>query len=457
MNLRRATSGSKRALLLTLVLASAGCASVGMYYKGIDQEGPLADLSGVWANDDLSKLLVVQQTGASVRASFTSFGADNSGFDFTGEVKGRVLIGAADQRDRASIDGYSYWALELVITASPDGKTGTLAIVGMWGDPVTALDATTFHRLAGGPIPAATPKEPSLKGALACRLPFDRNGRLLSGGGAAPLRDAWMSLTYVRDAQGRLQPIRMVLPAEAPRVATQLPCPGDGLFGKAFDRSLLLSARSGLPPIQSTRIENKEIWWIVSPLWNSGSSDAAPSVMVAELYGQNPDSGALPEDAIEIARRAPGGGWSAAGGYLSGTSGLYRATARMENGTPAGVEVVDVAEPPLEDFLAAKEFDVPTARWRSGALLLVKNRTLPKLLRDGRTADLSRLVERLEKLVLDLNHEGEVAKDRAQRAVETQSGEAEHLREISLVYKERIEVLKPILAALKEEIANRAK
>jgi hypothetical protein len=430
-----------------------------MYFNKVDQEGPVANLSGVWANDDLSKLLVVEQLGQGVRASFTSFGSDNSGFDFTGEVKGRVLVGVAEQSRRATIDGDSYWALELVITANPDGKVGSLAIVGMWGDPVTALYPTNFHRLAGGPISEAVPKDKWLKGALACRLPFDGAGRVLGGGTSAQLRDAWMSLAYVRDGQGRLQSIRVVVPADAPRLATRLPYPGDGVFGKAFDPKLVLSARSALPPTakQATTIDGRQIWWIVTPLWDAGSSDPTPSVMVAELYSQNPDIGDLPLDAIEIARRAPGGGWTPSGGYVSGTSGLYRATARMENGEPSGVAVVDVAEPPLEDFLAAKEYDVAAARWRSGALLLVKNRTLPKLLRDGRTADLSRLVERIEKLILDVNHEGELAKDQAQRAVETQSGDAERLREFSLVYKERIEVLKPILAALKDEIANRAK
>lgn len=458
MALRRANSLPKLALLLALAFSAAGCANLGMYYKKADQEGPLANLNGVWANEDLTMLLAIQQTGSTARGSFNSIGTASASFAYTGEIKGRVLIGGVEPPESETpINGLPFWYVGITMTANVDGKAGSLAIVGIRGDPHTILDPTTLHRLAG--LPAAPPTEPWLKGALGCRLPFDGAGRFQTDGAAGTLRDAYVSLTYRRSADGQVQPVRMVVPAEAPRLAASLRSSGEGIFGKAIDTNLVLSARSGLPSTarQTSTIDDKTLWWVLSPLWDEGSTDSAPSAIIAELYTRNPDPRALPDDAIEIARRTPGGAWSSTGGYISCTSGLYRATARLENGAPAGVQIAEVAEPPLEDFLAAKEYTVATARWRSGALLLVKSRTLPKLLRDGKTGDLSRLVERLEKLVLDLNHEGEVAKDRAQRAVETQSGDAEQLREMALAYKERIEVLKPILAALKEELANRAK
>jgi hypothetical protein len=76
---------------------------------------------------------------------------------------------------------------------------------------------------------------------------------------------------------------------------------------------------------------------------------------------------------------------------------------------------------------------------------------------------------KIEQTILDLNHECEVAKDRAQQAAANpeasssrgrgQSGarglSVDELRDLSISYRERIELLKPIAAALKEEIANR--
>jgi tetratricopeptide (TPR) repeat protein len=135
-----------------------------------------------------------------------------------------------------------------------------------------------------------------------------------------------------------------------------------------------------------------------------------------------------------------------------------------EGGKPAGDEsqIVALADafrsnPKLEDLLKAGDPSVAVARWRNRTLVEAKNTLLPNLLRDSKTRELSGLVTKIEQLILDLSHESEVAKDRAQQAVEKGSGTAAGHRELSLIYKERIEVLKPILAAIKEEIANRSK
>ena len=56
-------------------------------------------------------------------------------------------------------------------------------------------------------------------------------------------------------------------------------------------------------------------------------------------------------------------------------------------------------------------------------------------------------------------YESEMPKDRAQQATAT-NGDArqiDELRGLAICYHERIELLKPILAALKEEIANRGR
>jgi hypothetical protein len=109
----------------------------------------------------------------------------------------------------------------------------------------------------------------------------------------------------------------------------------------------------------------------------------------------------------------------------------------------------------FEDLLVAKEAYVMLARQRNRSLVAAKTLTLPKLLREKKTAELASLIVQIEQVILDLNHEAEMEKDRAQRAAEQDPEAVEYHRELAIVYKERIEVLKPINAAIKEEIANR--
>lgn len=111
----------------------------------------------------------------------------------------------------------------------------------------------------------------------------------------------------------------------------------------------------------------------------------------------------------------------------------------------------------FEDLLVAKEANVSVARQRNRLLVAAKTLTLPVMLREKNTAELTELAVQIEQLILDLNHEAEMEKDRAQRVAEQNSKAVEDHREIAVAYKERIEVLKPIGAAIKEEIANRAK
>jgi len=128
----------------------------------------------------------------------------------------------------------------------------------------------------------------------------------------------------------------------------------------------------------------------------------------------------------------------------------------------------------LADLLAAADRNVTTARTRNRAIVAAKTLQLPGILRDWKTDQLTGLVVKIEQTILDLNHESEVAKDAAQQAL---AGDAEasgrpargmpaaggsgpdvdDLRNLSICYRERIELLKPIAAALKEEIANRGR
>ena len=113
----------------------------------------------------------------------------------------------------------------------------------------------------------------------------------------------------------------------------------------------------------------------------------------------------------------------------------------------------------LQELLVAAETSSEMARARNHAIIAAKDEQLPGILQEWKTAELAALGVKIEQTVLDLNHACEVAKDRAQQATaagET-SGSIDQLRDLAISYRERIELLKPILGALKDEIANRSR
>jgi hypothetical protein len=111
----------------------------------------------------------------------------------------------------------------------------------------------------------------------------------------------------------------------------------------------------------------------------------------------------------------------------------------------------------LTELITGTDKTVANARERNRAIIAAKNEQLPGLLREKKTEELSALVITIEQSALDLNHESEVGKDRAQRLIAAggNAPQADEVRGLALSYNERIELLKPITVALKEEIANR--
>lgn len=110
----------------------------------------------------------------------------------------------------------------------------------------------------------------------------------------------------------------------------------------------------------------------------------------------------------------------------------------------------------LEALLTTKETFVPRARWRTRQLIRVKNETLEATLSEAKASELRALSSKLEACMVDLSHEAEVAKDLAEGSLA--KGEAsDEARALSLVYNERIEVLRPILGAVKGELDARAR
>lgn len=110
----------------------------------------------------------------------------------------------------------------------------------------------------------------------------------------------------------------------------------------------------------------------------------------------------------------------------------------------------------LDRLLVAKDTTITLARSRNRALVAAKTLTLPGILQKRKTPELVDLTVRIEQMILDVEHEAALAKDQAQSEAASGAG-ADRTREWSLVYKERIEILKPMLSATREEIANRSK
>jgi tetratricopeptide (TPR) repeat protein len=144
-------------------------------------------------------------------------------------------------------------------------------------------------------------------------------------------------------------------------------------------------------------------------------------------------------------------------GDKSGAAQDQAASAKIQEQAAFAKFQEEAAKASLSDLLASSDKTESNARERNRAIIAAKNQQLPAILREKKTDELSALVVKIEQTILDLNHESEVAKDRAQQATAT-NGDArqiEELRGLTISYRERIELLKPILTALKEEIANR--
>ncbi len=132
-----------------------------------------------------------------------------------------------------------------------------------------------------------------------------------------------------------------------------------------------------------------------------------------------------------------------------------QAIVRQKQETAQQVQAELLTKANLVDLLVSSEKSVGLARARNRAIVAAKNHQLPAILREKKTDELTALVVKIEQTILDLDHECEVAKDQAQQSIASGNPQLDELRGLAICYRERIELLKPILAALKEEIANR--
>jgi len=207
---------------------------------------------------------------------------------------------------------------------------------------------------------------------------------------------------------------------------------------------------------QELVVEGKQYWSYLT--MNPGDKDR-PAVFRALLYKGMPQRMLRPLEDVVVARQDESGAWRPQTGYLRTPRNLTAISVLMENGIPAKVVVRSIDEPPLADFIDTPDLSaadrIALLRWSNGVLLDAKNRSLPKILSEENRDGLMNLVTRIEHAILELSEKSEQAKDRAQRILEKGEGDPEPERELSLICRQRIEIMKPILAAIKQEVALR--
>jgi len=209
--------------------------------------------------------------------------------------------------------------------------------------------------------------------------------------------------------------------------------------------------------LQEVMIDGKQYWSFLAPSFSPKQNRA--DRFTALIYQDSPKRTKPPVDYAVVAQRDPSGAWRPVNAYLRMARTLTTVSVLMENNMPSQVVVRAIDEPPLADFIDTPDLSGAdrnaVLRWSNNVLLDAKNRSLPKVLREESHEGLLGLVTRTEQSILDLSEKSEQAKDRAQSMVEKGQGDPAPERELAVLLRQRIEVLKPILGAIKQAAAAR--
>lgn len=187
---------------------------------------------------------------------------------------------------------------------------------------------------------------------------------------------------------------------------------------------------------------------------NPVAKPKAGSVFKVLVYDGEPKQKEKPMHTAVVARYDESGRWQPVKTYLRHARTLTSVSALIENNVPVKVAVRTPGAPPLEDFIDTPDLSgadrAEVLRWSNSMLLDAKNRSLERLLQEESRETLLVLATRIERSILDLNEQAERAKDKAQAMVEKGQGDPAPERELSILCRQRIEILKPVLAAIKQ-------
>jgi hypothetical protein len=341
-----------------------------------------------------------------------------------------------------------------------------------------------FRRVVMGParsmLSGMGPSEAALlAGGWLCNLPCDLNGtpllRIAHAGEISPqtarpppyrIRRVLAAFQYELQLDDPIPACLVLVPVERPRRAALYRFGSGAELARALDVDSVRDQRARNPCWGGTRpvpAAGPGLRYLLTPRWQGGQSELTPQAVTAEFYMAGPATGASPVDCPAVATRRGRGPWRPVTGpvYVTAITPLTAASLVCENGSPARLVFERVEAPPLEDFLAftspslATEHTVRVAEWRTAILVQIKNATLPSVLRETAEKDLVSLTTRIETLCLDLASAAGEAKDRGQRMLEANRGDPSTERALARALLARIEVLKPMLAAIKQERINR--
>jgi hypothetical protein len=213
--------------------------------------------------------------------------------------------------------------------------------------------------------------------------------------------------------------------------------------------------------IQSLSLDGKPCWGFVGFSYSKPGASSGPRD-VAWLFYTNaptPTWKTAPADGVVVARRGEDGRWRPCTGYLRTSQTLTAASVLLENGLPGRVVLRPVEEPEIDDFIdlpvVAEKDRAESIRWSNGVLLQVRNRSIPRLVRERSGTELLDLATRLEKVALTLDEVREKHNDRAKQLVELGTGDPAPDREMAILYGLRQEVFRAILATIKQESARK--
>ncbi|MBI2931317.1 MAG: hypothetical protein HYY16_06675 [Planctomycetes bacterium] len=407
--------------------------------------GPPADFSGAWISHDAAYgafYLSGRQKGTAfsgemLRRDFSEESPQPPFFGLiTGRVQGRVL-----QATWAIVKGPQR---KITLTASPDGIQATLR---GWG-PLEMRRVFT---------PA---DNPAMQGMLASRLPFQTDGILeRKKPPSNEIRESFAGLTFLPTTEpGKTEAVVLVVPLETPRRISTVRFkkspdePTSYLFDYEYFRESRL--QSPLHAKREVLIGGSRAWWITNLAWEEDAKEPVPTVLLGELYLQDPNLETKPVDIVELARRTPTGEWHPSASYILLNQKLFRVQATFENGLPSKVDTQLIHAPALDDVLVVQDASAWRVRARNQALVLAKDRTLPRLLRDATTQEIKGLAQRVEEVTAGVEREHQGIQERVQQAPQD---DVDAVKELAQAYRQRLDAVKAMLAAIQAELAKRAK
>ncbi len=212
--------------------------------------------------------------------------------------------------------------------------------------------------------------------------------------------------------------------------------------------------------LQEVTVAGNRCWSFLAPVFSQGfAKQDKADLFAALIYKEYPKRGNKPVESVTVARRDGGGCWRPVTSYLRSVKELTAARVLIDDGKPSKVVIKKVDMPPLEDFIELLENStIDDIRWSNGILVEIKNSTLPRLMRERNPEYLINLVTRIEKAVLNLNEQAQMADSRVQEmVVEGKGADTTQANELSVLCRQRIAIFKPILSALKQAVAAKGR